>query len=51
MPHDVVQVLLIEDNEEQTEFLRRLLATSELTTFVLHAARDLAQGLDRLPKW
>jgi signal transduction histidine kinase len=45
---DAVNVLLIEDNEDYVQFLRQLLATSELTTFDLHTAGDLAQGVERL---
>lgn len=48
MPNEVVNVLLIEDNEEHVQFLRKLLATSELTTFELHTASDIARGLERL---
>jgi signal transduction histidine kinase len=48
MPNEVVNVLLIEDNEEHVQFLRQLLATSELTTFELHTASDIARGLERL---
>ena len=48
MPNDTVNVLLIEDNEEHVQFLRQLLATSELTTFELHTASDVAQGVERL---
>ncbi len=45
-----VQVLLIEDNEEHTQFLRQLLASAPagLADFELHTAADLAQGLERL---
>ena len=48
MPNEVVNVLLIEDNEEHVQFLRQLLATSDLTTFELHTASDIAQGIERL---
>jgi len=48
MPNEVVNVLLIEDNEEHVQFLRQLLATSELTTFELHTASDITRGIERL---
>jgi len=48
MPTSAVNVLLIEDNEDHVQFLRQLLATSELTTFELHTAGDVAQGVARL---
>jgi signal transduction histidine kinase len=48
MPTDAVNVLLIEDNEDHVQFLRQLLATSELTTFELHTASSVALGVERL---
>ncbi len=48
MANEVVNVLLIEDNEEHVQFLRQLLATSKLTTFELHTASAVAQGIERL---
>ena len=48
MPNEVVNVLLIEDNEEHVQFLRQLLATSDLTTFELHTAGNITQGIERL---
>lgn len=48
MSNEVVNVLLIEDNEEHVQFLRQLLATAELTTFELHTAGNVADGVDRL---
>ncbi len=48
MPTDSVNVLLIEDNEEHVQLLRQLLATSELTTFQLYVAGDVASSLELL---
>lgn len=48
MPAAAAHVLLIEDNEDHVRLLRQSLATSELTSFELHTAADLAHGLERL---
>src|SRR5688572_27326418 len=48
MANDTVNVLLVEDNEDHVQFLRQLLVTSELTTFDLHIAGDVAQAVERL---
>jgi signal transduction histidine kinase len=48
MANDTVNVLLVEDNEEHVAFLRQLVAASELTTFELHSAGNLADALARL---
>ncbi len=48
MPTDTVHVLLIEDNEDHVQFLRQLLASSEMTNFELHVAGDVGQGVERL---
>jgi signal transduction histidine kinase len=48
MQDKLIQVLLIEDNEEHTQFLRQLLASSNAGQFELHAAGDVAQGIERL---
>ena len=48
MTRDTVHILLIEDNDEQVVFLRRLLAESEIEEFELHVAGNLEMGLARL---
>ncbi len=48
MPNDAVRVLLIEDNEDHVQFLQQLLATSELESFELLTAGDVAGGVEIL---
>ena len=48
MDRDTVHILLIEDNDEQVVFLRRMLAESEAGDFELHVAGTLEMGLARL---
>ncbi len=48
MDDGLVNVLLIEDNDEHVQLLRKLLAASESTQFELHTAGDLAHGIERL---
>jgi len=48
MDKDTVHILLIEDNDEQVVFLRRLLSESEAGEFELHVAGNLEMGLARL---
>ncbi len=48
MSHQPVHVLLIEDNEDHVQFLRTLLATSEVVSFELHTAGSLAAGVERI---
>jgi signal transduction histidine kinase len=48
MSRDTVHILLIEDNDEQVVFLRRLLAESQSEEFELHVAGNLEMGLARL---
>ena len=48
MDEGLVNVLLVEDNDEHIQLLRKLLATSEVTQFELHTAGTLAQGIGRL---
>ena len=48
MDRDTVHILLVEDNDEQVVFLRKLLAESEAGEFELHVAGNLEMGLARL---
>lgn len=48
MPNDAVKVLLIEDNQDHTDLLRQLLATSELGNFELENVGNVADGIERL---
>jgi signal transduction histidine kinase len=48
MDRDPAHILLIEDNDEQVVFLRKLLAESDAGEFEIHVAGDLEMGLARL---
>jgi signal transduction histidine kinase len=48
MSSEAVNVLLIEDNSEHAEFIRRLIATPELSHFRLNVACSLGEGLEKL---
>ncbi len=50
MAQDTINVLIVEDNDEHVQFLRHLVAASELTTFELHSAGSVAEASERLKK-
>jgi signal transduction histidine kinase len=48
MDDRTINVLLIEDNEDHIEFLRKMLAAATVGEYELHTAGDAARGIDRL---
>jgi len=50
MGSELVHILLIEDNEEQVQFLTQLLVTSDAVRFEVTAENALAAGLNRIDR-